>query len=111
EPAQVVERHPPSRAGPFNRSCAARWAGRLTWVKWRKRMHLLGSIGAERICASTRCVDKVVLDWYRAHGARWQTRMNAVLRAFRNAARQAAAAKGSRMPPRHDCAIAARPSG
>ncbi len=30
-------------------------------------------------------VDKEVLDWYRAQGAGWQTRMNAVLRAFRDA--------------------------
>jgi len=31
-------------------------------------------------------VDADVLAWYRAQGAGWQTRMNAVLRAFRNAA-------------------------
>ena len=31
-------------------------------------------------------VDKDVLDWYRAQGAGWQTRMNAVLKAFRDAA-------------------------
>jgi len=30
-------------------------------------------------------VDKDVLDWYRAQGAGWQTRMNAVLRAYRDA--------------------------
>jgi uncharacterized protein (DUF4415 family) len=30
-------------------------------------------------------VDKDVLDWYRAQGARWQTRMNAVLKAYRDA--------------------------
>jgi uncharacterized protein (DUF4415 family) len=30
-------------------------------------------------------VDKDVLDWYRAKGAGWQTRMNAVLRAYRDA--------------------------
>jgi len=30
-------------------------------------------------------VDADVLAWYRAQGAGWQTRMNAVLRAFRNA--------------------------
>ena len=30
-------------------------------------------------------VDKDVLDWYRAQGAGWQTRMNAVLKAFRDA--------------------------
>jgi uncharacterized protein (DUF4415 family) len=30
-------------------------------------------------------VDKDVLEWYRAQGAGWQTRMNAVLRAFRDA--------------------------
>jgi uncharacterized protein (DUF4415 family) len=32
-------------------------------------------------------VDADVLAWYRAKGAGWQTRMNAVLRAFRDAAR------------------------
>ena len=31
-------------------------------------------------------VDSDVLAWYRAQGAGWQTRMNAVLRAFRDAA-------------------------
>jgi len=31
-------------------------------------------------------VDADVLDWYRAQGAGWQTYMNAVLRAFREAA-------------------------
>ncbi len=31
-------------------------------------------------------VDKDVLEWYREQGAGWQTRMNAVLRAFRDAA-------------------------
>jgi uncharacterized protein (DUF4415 family) len=31
-------------------------------------------------------VDADVLSWYRAQGAGWQTRMNAVLRAFRDAA-------------------------
>ncbi|MCO5120216.1 MAG: BrnA antitoxin family protein [Burkholderiaceae bacterium] len=31
-------------------------------------------------------VDKDVLEWYRAQGAGWQTRMNAVLKAFRDAA-------------------------
>jgi uncharacterized protein (DUF4415 family) len=30
-------------------------------------------------------VDKDELDWYRAQGARWQTRMNAVLKAYRDA--------------------------
>jgi uncharacterized protein (DUF4415 family) len=30
-------------------------------------------------------VDKDVLDWYRAQGTGWQTRMNAVLKAFRDA--------------------------
>lgn len=30
-------------------------------------------------------VDKDVLEWYRAQGTGWQTRMNAVLRAFRDA--------------------------
>lgn len=30
-------------------------------------------------------VDKDVLDWYRAQGMGWQTRMNAVLKAFRDA--------------------------
>jgi uncharacterized protein (DUF4415 family) len=30
-------------------------------------------------------VDKNVLDWYRAQGSGWQTRMNAVLRAYRDA--------------------------
>jgi len=30
-------------------------------------------------------VDKEVLEWYRAQGAGWQTRMNAVLKAFRDA--------------------------
>jgi len=30
-------------------------------------------------------VDKEVLDWYRARGNGWQTRMNAVLKAFRDA--------------------------
>jgi len=30
-------------------------------------------------------VDKDVLEWYRAQGAGWQTRMNAVLRAYRDA--------------------------
>jgi uncharacterized protein (DUF4415 family) len=30
-------------------------------------------------------VDKDVLDWYRAQGKGWQTRMNAVLKAFRDA--------------------------
>ena len=32
-------------------------------------------------------VDKDVLEWYRARGSGWQTRMNAVLRAFRDAMR------------------------
>lgn len=31
-------------------------------------------------------VDKDVLEWYRGQGAGWQTRMNAVLKAFRDAA-------------------------
>lgn len=31
-------------------------------------------------------VDKDVLDWYRDQGTGWQTRMNAVLKAFRDAA-------------------------
>lgn len=30
-------------------------------------------------------VDKEVLEWYRALGSGWQTRMNAVLKAFRDA--------------------------
>jgi len=30
-------------------------------------------------------VDKDVLDWYRAQGPGWQTRMNGVLKAFRDA--------------------------
>lgn len=30
-------------------------------------------------------VDREVLEWYRAQGAGWQTRMNAVLKAFRDA--------------------------
>jgi uncharacterized protein (DUF4415 family) len=30
-------------------------------------------------------LDADVLAWYRAQGARWQTRMNAVLRAYRDA--------------------------
>lgn len=30
-------------------------------------------------------VDKEVLAWYRAQGSGWQTRMNAVLKAFRDA--------------------------
>ena len=30
-------------------------------------------------------VDKEVLEWYREQGAGWQTRMNAVLKAFRDA--------------------------
>lgn len=30
-------------------------------------------------------VDKEVLEWYRAQGIGWQTRMNAVLKAFRDA--------------------------
>jgi uncharacterized protein (DUF4415 family) len=30
-------------------------------------------------------VDKDVLDWYRAQGTGWQTRMNAVLKAYRDA--------------------------
>jgi uncharacterized protein (DUF4415 family) len=30
-------------------------------------------------------VDKDVLEWYRAQGAGWQTRMNAVLKAYRDA--------------------------
>lgn len=30
-------------------------------------------------------VDKDVLEWYRALGSGWQTRMNAVLKAFRDA--------------------------
>lgn len=30
-------------------------------------------------------VDKDVLEWYRAQGSGWQTRMNAVLKAFRDA--------------------------
>lgn len=30
-------------------------------------------------------VDRDVLEWYRAQGAGWQTRMNAVLRAYRDA--------------------------
>lgn len=33
-------------------------------------------------------VDKEVLEWYRAQGAGWQTRMNAVLKAFRDATLQ-----------------------
>jgi len=33
-------------------------------------------------------VDADVLAWYRAQGAGWQTRMNAVLRAFKDAAAQ-----------------------
>lgn len=32
-------------------------------------------------------VDADVLEWYRAQGAGWQTRMNAVLKAFRDAMR------------------------
>lgn len=32
-------------------------------------------------------VDKEVLEWYRAQGTGWQTRMNAVLKAYRDAAR------------------------
>ena len=32
-------------------------------------------------------VDKDVVEWYRAQGNGWQTRMNAVLRAFRDATR------------------------
>ena len=32
-------------------------------------------------------VDADVLAWYRAQGAGWQTRMNAVLKAFRDATR------------------------
>lgn len=32
-------------------------------------------------------VDKDVLEWYRAQGSGWQTRMNAVLKAFRDAMR------------------------
>lgn len=32
-------------------------------------------------------VDKDVLEWYRAQGVGWQTRMNAVLKAFRDAMR------------------------
>jgi uncharacterized protein (DUF4415 family) len=32
-------------------------------------------------------VDKDVLEWYRAQGGGWQTRMNAVLKAFRDAMR------------------------
>ena len=31
-------------------------------------------------------VDKDVLEWYREQGAGWQTRMNAVLKAFRDSA-------------------------
>ncbi|MCE7031176.1 BrnA antitoxin family protein [Lysobacter sp. GX 14042] len=31
-------------------------------------------------------VDKEVLEWYRAQGPGWQTRMNAVLKAYRDAA-------------------------
>ena len=31
-------------------------------------------------------VDRDVLEWYRDQGAGWQTRMNAVLKAFRDAA-------------------------
>ncbi len=30
-------------------------------------------------------VDRDVLEWYRAQGSGWQTRMNAVLKAFRDA--------------------------
>lgn len=30
-------------------------------------------------------VDRDVLEWYRAQGAGWQTRMNAVLKAYRDA--------------------------
>jgi uncharacterized protein (DUF4415 family) len=30
-------------------------------------------------------VDKEVLEWYRAQGTGWQTRMNAVLKAYRDA--------------------------
>ena len=30
-------------------------------------------------------MDKDVLEWYRAQGAGWQARMNAVLKAFRDA--------------------------
>ena len=32
-------------------------------------------------------IDKDVLDWYRARGSGWQTRMNAVLKAFRDVMR------------------------
>ena len=31
-------------------------------------------------------VERAVLDWYRAQGAGWQTRMNKVLKAFKDAA-------------------------
>ncbi|MFT3791239.1 MAG: BrnA antitoxin family protein [Rudaea sp.] len=30
-------------------------------------------------------VDRDVLEWYRAQGSKWQTRMNAVLKAYRDA--------------------------
>ncbi|MBI2457918.1 MAG: BrnA antitoxin family protein, partial [candidate division NC10 bacterium] len=33
-------------------------------------------------------VDPDVLDWFRAQGAGWQTRMNAVLKAYKDAASQ-----------------------
>jgi len=32
-------------------------------------------------------LDKEVLEWYRAQGAGWQTRMNAVLKAYRDSTR------------------------
>ena len=34
-------------------------------------------------------VDADVLDWFRARGTGWQTRMNAVLKAYKNAASEA----------------------
>jgi len=35
-------------------------------------------------------IDREVLDWFRARGRRYQTRMNAVLRAYMNAHKRAA---------------------
>ena len=39
----------------------------------------------KKLAAPSLRVDKDVLEWYRAQGAGWQTRMNAVLKAFRDA--------------------------
>lgn len=43
-------------------------------------------------------VDADVADWFRAQGAGWQTRMNAVLKAYRDALAQPVTAPGASRP-------------